>query len=74
MGDSYITEEHLFLAILRRARSLKEILTKYQIEEKKVEKAVQDLRQGQKADSPESESKYQALEKYTINLVEQARK
>ena len=47
---------------------------KYQIEEKKVEKMIQELRQGQKADSPESESKYQALEKYTINLVEQARK
>lgn len=74
MGDSYITEEHLFLAILRRARSLKEIFMKYQIEEKKVEKIIQELRQGQKADSPESESKYQALEKYTINLVEEARK
>lgn len=74
MGDNYITEEHLFLATLRRARSLKEIFMKYQIEEKKVEKMIQELRQGQKADSPESESKYQALEKYTINLVEEARK
>ena len=74
MSDNYITEEHLFLATLRRARSLKEIFMKYQIEEKKVEKMIQELRQGQKADSPESESKYQALEKYTINLVEQARK
>ena len=74
LWDSYTTEEHIFLALFRRARSLKELFAKFPLQEAKIQQAIIDMRQGQKADSPESEWKYQALEKYTINLVEQARK
>ncbi len=71
-GDEYISTEHLFLGLLSD-RLLSDVLKSHDIDEAAVVSALKDLRGSQKVDSPEPESKYQAIEKYSSNLTERAR-
>ena len=73
MGDDFVSTEHILLALLNNS-SISEILKKYNIDYDKVIKILSEIRGGQTVDSPEPEGKFQALEKYTINLTELARK
>ena len=73
LGDEYITGEHLFLALLEIDSSARHILDQFSIEKKKIKEIFNQQRQGQHADSPGAEGKYQALEKYTINLTQLAK-
>lgn len=66
--DGYISSEHLFLALLGVGGQAKDVLVKNGLQKSQIAKVFQDQRQGQKADSPSAEGKYQALEKFTINL------
>jgi len=74
MGDLYITEEHLFLALVDRAASLKDIFGESGIDFNSFKKIVEELRSGEQVTSNDSENLGQALKKYTIDLVELARK
>lgn len=71
-GDEYISTEHLFLGLLSD-RHLGDLLSSHDIDEEAVFAALKELRGSQKVDSPEPESKYQAIEKYSLNLTERAR-
>jgi len=71
-GDEYISTEHLFLGLLSD-RHLGDLLRSHDIDEDAVFAALKELRGSQKVDSPEPESKYQAIEKYSLNLTERAR-
>lgn len=71
-GDEYISTEHLFLGLLSD-RHLGDLLSSHDIDEDAVFAALKELRGSQKVDSPEPESKYQAIEKYSLNLTERAR-
>lgn len=71
-GDEYISTEHLFLGLLSD-KHLGDFLSSHTITEEAVFAALKDLRGSQKVDSPEPESKYQAIEKYSSNLTERAR-
>ncbi|MFZ2682157.1 MAG: AAA family ATPase [Patescibacteria group bacterium] len=71
-GDEYISTEHLFLGLLSD-RYLSDLLSLHEIGEEAVFTALKELRGSQKVDSPEPESKYQAIEKYSLNLTERAR-
>lgn len=71
-GDEYISTEHLFLGLLSD-RHLADLLSAHDIDEEAVFAALKELRGSQKVDSPEPESKYQAIEKYSSNLTERAR-
>lgn len=71
-GDEYISTEHLFLGLLAD-RAIGELLKAHHITEEAVLEALKELRGSQKVDSPEPESKYQAIEKYSMNLTERAR-
>lgn len=72
-SDDYISSEHLFLALLEIDSRAKEIIKDTGINKNQIAQAFQQQRQGQKADSPTAEGKYQALEKYTIDITQQAR-
>jgi len=74
IGDEYISTEHLLLAILRLRQEEGKKLENFGIEESKVLSILKDLRGSQRVDSPEPEGKFQALEKYTINLTQLAKK
>ncbi|MFH0779543.1 MAG: ATP-dependent chaperone ClpB [Parcubacteria group bacterium] len=73
LGDEFISTEHLFLSLLQVDSLAAEILISYGIDYNAALKILAEVRGGQRVDSPEPESKYQALEKYTINLTQMAR-
>jgi len=73
LGDEYVSCEHLFLALLTITSTAKNILDQFKIEKAALLNIFKTQRQGQKADSPTAEGKYQALEKYTINLTKLAK-
>lgn len=74
MGDDYISVEHLFLAFLINRNPVTELLSPLGVTYDSVLKTLASIRGSQKVDSPEPESKYNALEKYGKNLTELARK
>jgi ATP-dependent Clp protease ATP-binding subunit ClpB len=74
LGDEYVSQELLLLGVLACPNSTVLNLAKqFNITEKKLQEAIQMMRKGRQADSPNSEETYEALKKYCINLTEQAR-
>jgi ATP-dependent Clp protease ATP-binding subunit ClpB len=71
-GDQYITSELFVLAALDSKLPLKNILEQAGAVRGAVEKAIEDLRGGQQVNDPNAEDTRQALDKYTIDLTEQA--
>jgi len=74
MGDEYISVEHLFLAFLIGKNPISEVLNKHGIQYETALKALVSVRGNQRVDSPDPENKYNALEKYSTNLTDLARK
>ncbi len=73
MGDEYVTEEHLLLA-LSEAPSLKNAFDQAGADAKKLKSALEILRAGERVTSPDAETLQGSLSKFTIDLVELARK
>ncbi len=73
-GDEYVAVEHLLLGILAAGDATAKILKDQGISEKPMIEAIKELRKGNKVTDPNAESKYQALEKYSKNLNEMAKK
>lgn len=73
MQDSYITEEHLFLALIEKALSLSDIFKTFWINFSGYKKEVETLRNWEKVTSNTAENMYESLKKYTIDLVEMAK-
>lgn len=74
MGDSYTTEEHLMIGLLESAKSLEGIFKTSGVTLKSYEEAMNKLRGGKKVTSNSAENLYESLKKYTIDLIEQAKK
>jgi ATP-dependent Clp protease ATP-binding subunit ClpB len=72
--DEYISTEHLLLALSDSHDVTGSLLNHFGVTTDAILKALKDVRGSTKADTPEPETKYQALEKYTRNLTELARK
>jgi ATP-dependent Clp protease ATP-binding subunit ClpB len=73
IGDEFISTEHLFLSLIGVKSLAQDLLLKMGIEYEKVLKILSQLRGSQLITDPEPENKYRVLEKYAINLTEQAR-
>lgn len=73
-GDEYVAIEHLLLAILANGDASSQLLKDQGVSEKPLIEAIKELRKGNKVTDPNAESKYQALEKYSKNLNEMAKK
>lgn len=71
--DDYISTEHLLLALIQVKSEVSEILDELNVNYEDVLRALKEVRGTQKVDSPEPESRYQAIEKYCINLTAMAR-
>jgi ATP-dependent Clp protease ATP-binding subunit ClpB len=69
LRDDFITAEALLLALLAGGRAAGIL----KISRDEVLLALKDIRGGQRATSQDPEAKYQALDKYTIDLTAQAR-
>ena len=71
MGDSWVSVEHLFIAILRSDSS--NLFSSYKITEKIFKEVLMEIRGNRKADSENPEATYDVLTKYGQDLIEAAR-
>lgn len=75
MKDSFISVEHIYLALIKEKNiTFPEILKKYNINAKGFEKALAEIRKGNRVETDDPESSMNALEKYGRDLTEEARK
>ncbi len=73
MRDEYVSTEHLLLGLAKVESKAKSVLKLNAITDQDLLKALQAIRGSARVTDPEPESKFQALERYGINLVERAR-
>ncbi len=73
LGDSYISTEHLLLAIASNQHSAGEILRSAGAGRDQLASALPNVRGSAKVDSPDPEGTFQALEKYGTDLTQMAR-
>ena len=71
-GDQYISSELFVLAALEDRGALGEILRKAGAVKGAIDKAIEEVRGGEKVNDPNAEESRQALEKYTVDLTERA--
>ena len=76
LKDEFVSTEHLFLGLLSAESSSKlgQFFEQFTLDHNKVLEVLKALRSGQKVTSRNPETTFEALEKYGIDLVEQARK
>ena len=73
-GDSYVTAERLLLALtLAKGTPAAQALAAAGIKAQNLNRAIEDIRKGRKADSASAEANYDALKKYSRDLTEAAR-
>ncbi len=73
-GDEYVSIEHLLLALLSTKDTISQLLKDNGVNEKDLKAAINELRKGTKVTSQTAEDTYNALNKFAINLNEQAKK
>ncbi|MGD0898517.1 MAG: ATP-dependent chaperone ClpB [Thermoguttaceae bacterium] len=73
MKDEFVSTEHLLLALVKVDSKAKNILKLNAIDEQNVLKALQAVRGSARVTDQNPEAKFQALERYGIDLVERAR-
>jgi len=71
MNDEFVSTEHLFLAILGHQGEVSEILSRFTIDKKAVEKALLDIRENGRVGNVKNQ--FRLLPKYTRNLTQLAR-
>jgi ATP-dependent Clp protease ATP-binding subunit ClpB len=74
MGDQYVSVEHIVMGLLDVGDTLSSLMKDGGFNKKDLKSAVEELRKGAKVDSENAEDQYNSLERYAINLVDQARK
>ncbi len=74
MGDEYLSVEHLFISLASVKSEAKEVLSLNSVSPEQIEKALEEIRGGAKVTDQNPEDKYQALERFGIDLLEMARK
>lgn len=72
-GDSFVTAERLFQALLASPSAMSRKLNEAGVTLQNINGAVEGMRKGRKADSAGAEQGYQALKKYTRDLTAAAR-
>ncbi len=73
MDDEYVSTEHLLLAIAKEAGTSGKVLRSHSVTAEELRKAIDEFRKGRRVTDQAAEDKYQALEKYSIDLTERAR-
>jgi len=74
MGDEYLSVEHLLISLAAVQSPAKEILKLNSVSPEQIETALKQIRGGTKITDQNPEDKYNALERYGIDLLEMARK
>ncbi len=74
LKDEFMSLEHLFYGIFKSDDETSRLMKDLGMTEKGVKAVIQDLRKGAKATGEDSESSYNALNRFATNLNEAARK
>jgi ATP-dependent Clp protease ATP-binding subunit ClpB len=76
LKDEFMSVEHLFLALLHTGKpeALKKYFASFGLDRSKVLKELQKMRGNQRVTTETPEATYNALEKYGVDLVQQAKK
>ena len=72
-GDEFVSIEPLLMALLAEKGTAADILKNNGVSMGELEKAVNELRKGEKVTSQSAEESYQALSKYAVNLNDAAK-
>ncbi|MGB0390037.1 MAG: ATP-dependent chaperone ClpB [Salibacteraceae bacterium] len=72
--DEYVSLEHLLLGILAVKSTSAQLMKDNGIDEKSLKAGIKELRNGERVTSQSAEETYNSLNKYAINLNEQAEK
>lgn len=72
MGDEYVSAEHLLLGLIEVDSSAQRILISNNLDYNYIKQAIESLRGGQRVSDDNPEAKFQALEKYSIDLTQKA--
>ncbi len=73
MNDQFVSIEHLLLALLQVKDQVSNMLKDAGANEQMFESAIMELRKGSQVNSASAEDSYNALNRFAINLNEQAR-
>lgn len=72
-GDQYVASELFFLALADSKDKAGELAREYGLSRASLDKAIEQVRGGQRVDNPDAETQREALKKYTLDLTERAR-
>ena len=72
-GDQFVSVEPILLALIEVNSTAARMMKDAGMNSNDMEKAIQELRQGQKVQTQSADENYQSLQKYAKNLVEEAR-
>ncbi|MCH9846522.1 MAG: ATP-dependent chaperone ClpB [Burkholderiaceae bacterium] len=72
-GDQYVASELFFLALADSKDKAGELARQYGLSRASLDKAIEQVRGGQRVDNPDAETQREALKKYTLDLTERAR-
>jgi ATP-dependent Clp protease ATP-binding subunit ClpB len=72
-GDTYVSIELLFYALLSATDTIGKLLKDNNINPKKLKEAIMDLRKGETVQDSNTDGNYQSLDKYANNLNEMAK-
>jgi ATP-dependent Clp protease ATP-binding subunit ClpB len=71
--DQYVSAEHLLIGLVSVGDSISQLLKDSGLNEKELTSSIMDYRNGKKADTQSAEDTYNSLNRFAINLNEQAR-
>ncbi|HEX5939405.1 MAG TPA: Clp protease N-terminal domain-containing protein, partial [Dehalococcoidia bacterium] len=70
LKDEFVGVEHLLIAIAGESEGESaQILGQYGLAKERIYQALQEVRGGHRVDDPRAESRYQALERYSVDLT-----
>lgn len=72
-GDEFIAVEHIILGLYEGKDKVASLMKDAGFEKKSLVAAIKELRGGDTVKDQNAESKYRSLERYSINLIEQAK-
>ena len=71
--DSYLSLEHILLAMVEKSPDIKKILNKYNVDKNKILEVLMDIRGNQNINTDNPESTMDALQRFGRDLVEEAK-
>lgn len=74
LKDDFVSIEHILLAMTKINHPIQKLLSAFNVNTNSVLKAMKNIRGNKKVDNKDAEEMYKALEKYSNDLTEQARK